>query len=160
MILDSDVIFYKFIRFFNDDNIPYFTTGNEYNKPYFKHMKKLYPTLKKMHTKSGISHHMMFNKKILEKLINDVESFHKIPFWKAFLNKVEFDKTDNYSRASEYEIYFNFVLKYFPKKYKIRELVWFNLKQSDIEKYKNKYDIDFIGVHDYFSNNFEKYTIE
>jgi GR25 family glycosyltransferase involved in LPS biosynthesis len=160
MVLDSDVIFYKFIRFFNDDNIPYFTTGNEYNKPYFKHMKELYPKLKKMHTKSGISHHMMFNKKILEKLIKDVESFHKILFWKAFLNKVEFDKTDNYSRASEYEIYFNFVLKYFPKKYKIRELVWFNLKPSDIEKYKNKYDIDFIGVHDYFSNNFEKYTIE
>jgi GR25 family glycosyltransferase involved in LPS biosynthesis len=160
MVLDSDVIFLKFIRFFNDNNKPYFTTGDEYNKPYFKHMKILYPKLKKMHPKSGIAHHMIFNKKILDKLFFEVEKIHGEPFWKVFLNKVKFDKSENYSRASEYEIYFNYVLKYFPKKYEIRNLIWFNLKFIDIEKYKKNHDIDYVGVQDYLLNDPTKYNIE
>jgi hypothetical protein len=61
LVIDSDVFFKKKHSFIKDGKY-YFSTSNEFNVPYFKHMNKLHESFQKMHYKSGISHHMIFNK--------------------------------------------------------------------------------------------------
>ena len=158
LVIDSDVIFLNFINFFNEDNIPYFTLGNEYNKPYFDHMELLLPGLQKQHVKSGISHHMIFNINILSEMINRVEKIHGEPFWKSFL-RLTGSFAENNCRASEYEIYFSYVLKYYPSKYIIRELPWKNSEFKNSNEINNT-DMIYIAFHDWYFNDYTKYEIE
>jgi GR25 family glycosyltransferase involved in LPS biosynthesis len=156
IIIDSDVVFLDYITFFDENNKPYFTLGNEFNLAYFEHINLLIPSLKKQHHKSGISHHMIFNKKILEILFNNIENYHNDVLWKVFLKKVEFDDSNNYSRASEYELYFNYVLKYYKEYYSIREINWINSSTLNI----NDPTIKYIALHDYLVNDHKNYIIE
>jgi GR25 family glycosyltransferase involved in LPS biosynthesis len=158
VVIDSDIIFLDFFSFFDNDNKPYFTTGDEYNIPYFEHMSKLYINLEKQINKSGISHHMVFNKYLIDKMINEIELMHNDLFWKKFLELVTFDNTENYSRASEYELYFNYILKYYKEKYNIRTVEWKNHDSS--EELINDKNYKFIAIHDYFINSDKTYVIE
>jgi hypothetical protein len=157
LILDADLIFINKISFF-DGNTPFFTTGYSHNQYYFDHMNKFIPGLTKQTEFSGISHHMIFKKEILEDLFNKVELIHKIPFWRSFLNCVSFERVTHYSCASEYEIYFNYVLKFYSSFYKIRQLKWNDIHGDDINKKRHGHI--FLSHHDYNINNFKLYQIE
>jgi hypothetical protein len=78
-----------------------------------------------------------------------VEKHHNnVPFYEVFLKNVtEYDD----SGASEYEIYFNYILNKHPDKYKIRRLKWENTNNSldDIIHYYND-GWDYISTHWYF----------
>jgi hypothetical protein len=64
LVIDADAFFIRPISFYENDK-GLFNHSEEYHKPYFTHMKKLHPDLVKMDSeKSGISHHMLFEKKI------------------------------------------------------------------------------------------------
>ena len=103
-------------------------------------MEKLYPSLKRI-SKSGITHHMIFQRNIMLDLFNRVESFHDDDFWKIFLYLVDITQK---SGASEYEIYFNFIQIFHKDKFKIRKLKWKNTKNRDLNK-----DLDYISCHSY-----------
>jgi len=47
LIVDSDTHFLKPTSFMDSDGKYIYTTGTEYHKPYFNHMNKLHPSLKK-----------------------------------------------------------------------------------------------------------------
>ena len=98
--------------------------GSEYHSPYFAHMLKLDKELIKIdQQKSGICHHMMFEKKYLCELINKIESNHNDKFYLVFLKMVT---ECNGSGASEYEIYFNYMLRNYNNNIEIRKLNWSN----------------------------------
>ena len=105
-------------------------------------MERLHPELKKYHTKSGICDQMMFNTDILEELLEMVESYNKKEFYNVFLDSIT-DKTG--SGASEYEIYFNYMI------YKHKDLI----KERELKKTtKNKYEesnntYNYITYHHY-----------
>jgi len=83
LIVDSDTHFLKPTSFMDSDGKYIYTTGTEYHKPYFNHMNKLHPSLKKAHPCSGIVHHMIVNNNILNELMKIVETNHNTnPFWK------------------------------------------------------------------------------
>jgi len=125
--LDSDTFFLK-PTIFVENNKCLYNYGKEYHKPYFKHMAELDPTLTKVdNTKSGICHHMMFETKYINELITKIEQNHNDTFYNIFLKII----TDKYvlekgAGASEYEIYFNYMLKNHSDKIKIRKLNWIN----------------------------------
>ena len=151
LIIDCDTFFIKpinFIEKITDKEL--FNIGEEYHEPYFNHMKKLYPKLIKYYSNaSGICHHMLFNRKYILELINIVETYHgnKKPFWRIFLEEVENKyRIKNGSGASEYEIYFNFMLIYHIDKIKIRKLQWKNTNK--LEDLYNK-NLDYISYHWY-----------
>ena len=75
--------------------------------------------------KSGICHHMMFEKLYIEEIISKIEQTHNDKFYNVFLKTVT---QITQSGASEYEIYFNYMLKNHGDKIKIRELNWINTK--------------------------------
>ena len=84
---------------------------------------------------------MIFETKYLDEVISKIEKNHKDLFYNVFL-KMVIDR--NRSGASEYEIYFNYMLKYNPTKIKLRKLNW---KNVDSLQTNNNYD--YISYHWY-----------
>jgi hypothetical protein len=143
LVIDSDTFFLKPTVFINADNECLYNYSTEYNKPYFEHMSRLNIDMIKVYeNKSGICHHMMFEKVYIEEIINKIEETHNDKFYNVFLKMV----TDIAgSGASEYEMYFNYMLKNHSDKIKIRELNWRNGKcLDDIQLHH-----DYISCHWY-----------
>ena len=141
LVIDSDTFFLKHTTFV-ENNLCLYNFGTEYHKPYFYHMSKLDKDLVRMDkNKSGICHHMIFETKYVDKLISKIEKNHNDSFYNIFLKLV----TDRIgSGASEYEIYFNYMLKNNPTKIKIRKLNW---KNTNNMQTNNK--LDYISCHWY-----------
>jgi hypothetical protein len=154
LIIDADVFFLKPIHFIENDK-PIFATGTEYHIPYFTHMNLLHNNFSKNYNKSGICHHMLFNKKIINEIFTFVEEYHNKPFWQVFILSVNEHKKHNIdvieSGASEYELYFNYVLKNHKNDIIIRDLNWSNIQVS---KFNNtnivNLNYDFISVCAWF----------
>ena len=102
-------------------------------------MHKLHPEFIKVTSKSGITHHMIFETKYVTELMDMVEKTHNKPFYDVFLEKVtDFDGAG----ASEYEIYFNFILKFHLDKIKVRLLNWTNATELDFN-----HNFDYVSYH-------------
>jgi hypothetical protein len=140
LVIDSDTFFLKPTSFFEGD-IPLYAHGTEHHLPYFNHMQKLNKNFLKVINISGICHHMIFQKNIIEEIFNLVELSFNLPFWKAFMQCI--DKNE-LSGASEYEIYFNYILKNYNDKIKLRNLSWKN--DTDFVDYTN---FSYISIHQY-----------
>jgi hypothetical protein len=91
--------------------------------------------------KSGICHHMMFEKIYVKKLINKIEEKHNDTFYNVFLKMVT--HTTMGSGASEYEIYFNYMLKYNNDNIEIRPLNWANSNNFENTNF------DYVSFHWY-----------
>lgn len=143
LVIDADTFFLKPTTFVSNDKC-LFNFGTENHRPYFSHMSKLHPSFEKQVNLSGICHHMIFDTNIVQQMISMVEERHKQPFWLSFINLVD-EKDYEFSGASEYELYFNFVLK-FTKNFIVRELKWRNVSYP----YKESgYNLSYISCHHY-----------
>jgi len=139
LVIDCDTFFLN-PTFFVQDNKCLYNYGDEHYPPYFEHMKKLCVDFEKMeNAKSGICHHMMFETKYVKEIINIVEKNHHDEFYNVFLKTVT---KKNISGASEYEIYFNYILKYHHDKIVLRKLNWKNTGNFDLTN-----NFDYISVH-------------
>jgi hypothetical protein len=139
LVVDADTFFLKPTTFYKD-GLPLYNFGREWHTPYFDHMMRLHPDFVKVNkTISGICHHMMFETRYIKELFHIVESKHNEPFYETFLKKVVLYDT---SGASEYELYFNFMLLKHPRDISIRALNWTNTSTFDaIDGY------DYISYH-------------
>lgn len=140
LVIDSDTFFLKPTTFIYN-GICLYNYGSEYHKPYFDHMNKLDKDLIKMNRLSGICHHMIFETKYIDELFLRIENNHKDTFYNIFLKMVSMKEK---SGASEYEIYFNYMLKYNPTKIKIRELTWKNTDKLELNN-----NLHYISYHWY-----------
>lgn len=118
LVVDADVIFYKNTNFIENNQYLYDISDLMHN-PYFVHMNKLHPSLIRSYDKSGVCDHMLFNKNYLNELFTLIESYHNKEFYIVFLENIDNSQS---SAASEYEIYFNYMLIYHNNKIKIRRL--------------------------------------
>jgi FkbM family methyltransferase len=146
LVIDSDTFFLK-PTIFIENNKCLYNYSNEYHTPYFRHMNLLYDGLEKVdRSKSGICHHMIFETKYINELINIIEEKHNNKFYNIFLKLVleTNNEVKNTNCASEYEIYFNYMLKYHSDKIIIRPLKWCN---SSALNDTNNYD--YISCHWY-----------
>ena len=143
LVLDADVFVVKPTTFM-EDGLPLFAYGSEYHYPYFYHMVRLHPSLLRQTNMSGICHHMMYTKTYLNKLFALVEDYTKKSFADAFMDAVT-ERGPSASGASEYEIYFNYMILNHPDKMKIRQIPWSNL--DSLSQY-NGID-NFVAVHYY-----------
>ena len=143
LVIDSDTFFLKPTTFVENNKCLY-NYGTEYNEPYFHHITQLHESLEKVDKNmSGICHHMIFEQKYINELFHLIEYKHNDLFYNVFLKCV--DKNDfSSSGASEYEIYFNYMLKFYPMNIKIRKLKWEN--GSILKTNKN---LDYMSCHWY-----------
>lgn len=149
LILDADLIFIQPTTFMNEKGEPFFNVGDEkYHSPYFEHMQRVLPDLKRVHQEySGITHHMLFQKPILEDLFALISKQHNTVAWKALCRVIDLKKVRE-SSLSEYEIYFNFV-QLRTDQAKLRPLRFMNVHPlRKVEKYQNL-GYDYITSHNY-----------
>jgi hypothetical protein len=142
LVLDSDTFFLK-PTIFIENNKPMYAYGKEYHLPYFNHMLRLNPSFKRVDTRSGICHHMIFQKKYIDEIFKLVETKHGQPFYETFLKQVSsYDYL--YSGASEYELYFNYMIQNHPSEIIIRQLQWQN-----VPRLSNSNTNDYESIHWY-----------
>jgi len=151
LALDADTIFLNHVEFIDNDGNALYNVGAEYHKPYFKHMSELikdHPITKAFPKFSGICHHMLFQKSVLEALFDSIYKTHNMEPWKAILHCIDKNCLP-YSCFSEYEIYFNFIFSRI-NGVKIRYLKWKNLP-FDINRIKEaqKNGFHYVSCHTY-----------
>ena len=84
---------------------------------------------------------MIFETKYINEIISIIENNHNDKFYNVFLKLVT-DKQG--SGASEYEIYFNYMLNNHSDKIKIRKLIWQNTRKIIEDK-----NYDYCSIHWY-----------
>jgi hypothetical protein len=110
LILDSDAIFMRPVSFLGKGGEPLFAYSKEITHEYLAHAARLLPGFKRAYPeKSGVAHHMLFQKPILEDLFETIRAHHGTEPWKAIVRSIRKEEV-NVSSMSEYEIYFNFAL--------------------------------------------------
>lgn len=127
-IIDADVVFLKPIKFIEEGKV-LLNVSTEYWQPYFDHMLRLHPSFKRILGLSGIAHYTVFNKAVLQALLSLIELRHGDLFWKVFLKLVE-PEMYSHSGASEYELYFNYILQFYPVLIEVRPLPYCNDQNS------------------------------
>lgn len=143
IILDSDTIFNRPVRFFEDSKtILYF--GIEWHQPYFKSIKKLLG-LNPAYPFSFVIHNMVFNKSILSDFKNEIKTLHKKNWDEAIFDIIDKNETSSFS---EYETYATYCLKkhnfYFKKKPLFNKPLSSKYLYSDFKsKYKSYHTISF-----------------
>ena len=152
VVIDSDTIFIKDIMF-KMGNRWIYNVSNEYHQPYFDWMKRLHPSFNKVVRESGIAHHMIFNKSILKELFTLVEEFWElttkcqIPFWEIFLRSVD-PKEAHHAGASEYELYFNYMLARHKDKIYVRKVNFKNTGEHPTDAIKNAgQEVGYVSIH-------------
>jgi FkbM family methyltransferase len=139
LVIDCDTFFLKPTIFYQNGKCLY-NYGSENYQPYFEHMSKLDKNLyRQIPDKSGICHHMMFETKYIKELFDIVENNHSDLFYNIFIKNV-IDR--DLSGASEYEIYFNFMLYKYPNEIELRYLTFKNA-----ELFENVAECDYASYH-------------
>jgi Family of unknown function (DUF6492) len=163
LIIDADTFFVRPTQFIcPETNKPFYGYVKDGHEDYYEHMLKLHPSFVKVdEDKSGVCHHMMFEKKYLTEIFTLVENFHSAkPLYKVFLECVE-PKNYAYSGASEYEIYFNYILQFHPNEILLRTMKWEDIINwvniidwDQLIKTEKNLDYDFVSYHFHLQKEF------
>jgi hypothetical protein len=147
LVIDSDTFFLKPTTFIENGKCLY-NYGYTYWEPYFVHMLELANLPNVAGSKSGICHHMIFETKYVKELIKMVETKHGDLFYNVFLKLVT---EINGAGASEYEIYFNYILKNHKDQITIRKLEWVDILSFNMTTDDDCTDIpyDYLSYHYY-----------
>lgn len=148
LVIDSDVIFLKPISFMQENGAGLYATGTENHPPYFDHMKHVLPALHKVYSHmSGVVHHMLFQKPVLDDLYALIEQYHNAEPWRVIARTIPVHNNEIHSSAmSEYEIYFNFVFAR-TNQVKIRPLKWQNLSNLKQLNKAISQGYDYVAIH-------------
>lgn len=150
LVLDADVVFLNPTEFMSKEGEPYFAYGDEYFHPYFEHAEKLIPGLRRVdREKSGIVHHMLLQRPLLEDLLHTISQTHQIQnwidAWRAICRCINHEELFK-SCMSEYEIYFNYALLKTPQAH-LRQLKWTNIHTLQFCKAYKLQKYNFIACH-------------
>ena len=145
LIFDSDCIMKNPVCFFEEGH-PVFATGlTEYTESYFIHINKVIPGLgRQIPDVTGITHHCLFSREIINELLCKIERIHGNPWWKVLLANVS--PASYFSGMSEYELYFNYCLAFHPTLYKLRPL---QLESAETFSDFQKSSGDIVSLHEW-----------
>lgn len=147
LVIDTDTFFIKKTIFFERD-IPLYNTGGlfQYCPNYYSYMKKLGPEFVRTTriNRPAICHHMIFQKKYVNEIIQILENKYKDKkIYEILIDNV----TCGFSGFSEYELYFHFMNKFHKEKIKIRRLKFLNNGKYKFLEKKSRYS--YISLHYY-----------
>jgi hypothetical protein len=122
LIIDADTMFIKKTKFF-EGKTPLYNVDIGHHQPYYEILERLYGFGKQSVEYSGTTHHMLFQKKYMKEILT-IRGKNKVnDFWEIVMNNIN---TKTESGFSEQDLYFNYMLKYHPKKIKIRKMNFMN----------------------------------
>jgi hypothetical protein len=118
IVIDADVVLNKKINIVMKGKPSFLFGKNQYNEHYFRLMKNLF-NIEKVHPYSFINEIMYFKRDIITHLLSSL-GVNKYGFFELVVN--ELNKENQVSGFSEYELYGNYVAKYFPDIYNCQYL--------------------------------------
>lgn len=148
LIVDSDLIFNRQFNLFDNEMRQLFLGINQYHKPYFRLLKEIFD-LERQIDHSFISEIMMFDKKICAEIVNCVNGIDE--FYQLCSQRIN----KNFL-LSEYELYGNYVTKFYPKLYLHKYIksnlngkfnIWTDQEIRKIIKDNKDKDYDVITYH-------------
>lgn len=158
VVVDADTVFYRKVNFFSKEGLPLYNLckdknleSSEFHQDALHHIKKIIPDIAnnfpaEFENISGICHHMLFQKKIIEDLFARIEKTDASgdKFYQIFLKNRK-----HQCSVSEYNLYFYFLISCYCKNYKIRILKYKNTAKFNplFEKLRRKYD--YCSYHSY-----------
>lgn len=166
LVLDSDTVFFRRVHMFDHQGRALYNISKDkdiqrrsFDRRVANHIKKLLPEIsvekipKEFQAVSGISHHMMFNREILNDLFQRVEAHDGTgdKFYEIFLKHA-----DHSHSAAEYQTYFNFILVFYLNKISIRKLIYKNTADSNVHKYRFRFKYHYCSFHSYLRNTREE----
>lgn len=83
------------------------------------HAKRFIPNWHLDNKFTGMQHHQLLDREIMQSMFSEVQAHHHKDFWKAFIDCVD---TSKWNGASEYILYFHYALDRFPDKVAARHL--------------------------------------
>ncbi len=158
LIIDSDTVFLRKVKFFSPDGLPFYNLSKDLNlensdfhQVTFKHILKILPEIEQNFPEqfrniSGICHHMLFQKHLIQELFSRVESHDPQgdPFYKVFLKNSE-----RAYGVAEYNLYFYFLVSLHPKEYQIRVMRYKNTCDFRVWKYRWRKKYHYCSFHSY-----------
>ena len=90
ILLDSDVVWFHDLKFAHNSTSYYYTTSSQYHPAYYSSMRKILNIglPDQPYHRSGITHHMVIVKSVMDQLFIDVEKHHSgLPLWQVLLNQ-------------------------------------------------------------------------
>jgi hypothetical protein len=107
--LCTDLFFLKPYELFEKNGLPIYMYGaGPTHPPCIGHMRRLLPQLRCFDGRSAVSHHMLFERNVIERLLTEVEYVSGKDFWKIFYESID-DKQYEAAGTSDYDIYFNYL---------------------------------------------------
>jgi hypothetical protein len=121
LLFDADCVICRPISFFDENRALLDWTDEQIHLPYFEHASKVLKDVfvRVDSSKSGITDHMLVHRDIMEEILQQIEEGGNA--WQILLEAVDPAQWDK-SGMSEYEIYYNYVLKWYPDQYSLRKL--------------------------------------
>lgn len=149
LVVDADTIFLRDINFFDKYGRSLYNPGIDRHKPYFKHAERLLPGFTRVFPRySGISHHMLFQRPVLEDLFNMIRSVHNTDPWRALCRCIDLKEVMD-AGISEYEIYFNFAFAR-TKQVRLRFLKWKEMIFNREQIYEREQEgYHYVSCHNY-----------
>lgn len=146
VLLDSDIIWFREVPFIariaGNYTAYYYATSRQYQAAYISSSRRIpgiasyKETDKSKNHRSGVVHHIVMSKPVLDHLFTDSSDCHDgRPFWQVLLNESAREMTcmphrrgicGGGSTLSEYELYFNYARVKYPHTVVIRPLWWSN----------------------------------
>jgi hypothetical protein len=132
LIHDSDIAFVKETIFVDEKHLALLACGYPFrwklntrkHEIPGKHMaaetaQKFLPEWAMIDAYSGMQHHILLERNIIEELFKKIEQYHQREFWQAFINSID---RNRWHGISEYVIYRHFALAHFPEKVRSRHI--------------------------------------
>jgi hypothetical protein len=126
LVVDADTIFLK-DQIFEFENKFIFNISDEYHLPYFEFINSILE-IKTSFPFSFVSHHMIFNVKILNELKSFIETKTNKIWYFGILSNINYNET---SPFSEYETYAHYFYRYYKKNMIIE--YWHNISFSRVD---------------------------
>ena len=144
LVLDSDTIFLKPTKFAECKKsfFNYMDREDLIHEHYFTTLKSLLGIDIFTPGRTGITHHMVFDKYVAEHILRNIEERHNSSAWEAILKLC--DTRVNRHMLSEYELYFNYIQHYFPERVELRRLSFQNLPRLLTDR-----GYDYVSCHAY-----------
>lgn len=149
-----------FNMFSEETGQPYLDLKRELHEEYFITMPRILPFLHKVIGRSFISEHLLFNKEIVNELIDEIEKYNndgERPFWELIINAIGPERITK-SAFSEFETYGTFVAMRHTNDYILRD--WHSFRTAgdffDPEKICDR-DYEWLSK-DFYAVSFEKWS--
>lgn len=119
LAINSDTVFSKKQKFEKNNKIV-FNASDSYHAPYFDAARRLLD-LKNVTNISFTSHHIVYDKKILFKMLKYIEDKYKDKWYNSIIKNIEYKHLSNHS---EFETYAQYVMSKYKNLTKVE--YWFN----------------------------------